>query len=173
MEEAKKIHVRKGDNVKILAGKDKGKTGKIMAVNFESGRVVVDGANIMIKHQKARNQQQQSSRNKLAGSMDSSNVQIVCPSCSKPTRVAKKEIEVKGKQKWMRVCKKCSAKLDVKQDKKPDKKAKKSKGEDEATDKKITKAKTVTTKKSQEEEVVTTKKGGDGVTEKNADGAIV
>ena len=165
--ELKTIHVRTGDNVKILAGKDRGKTGKVTAVSFESGRVVVDGANIVIKHQKARSQQQQSTRDKRPGSIDSSNVQIVCPSCNKPTRVGKKAVEVKGKEKFVRICKKCTAVLDTKQDKKADKKAKKSKATEEtaaATEEKA--KKTTTSKKAATEKAP---KGGDGVKEKNAD----
>jgi len=173
--ERKVLHVRKGDNVKILAGKDKGKTGKIASVDFESGRVVVDGANIIIKHQKSRKQNEQSSRNKLAGTIDSSNVQILCPSCGKPTRVAKKEVEVKGKQKWIRVCKKCTGKLDVGIDKKPDKKPKKVKGDEELAGTKAKTTKSLTKKVKSEVEVDETPKAkkGDGVTEKNSDGAIV
>jgi len=170
-----KLHVRKGDNVKILTGKDKGKTGKITAVNPDTGRVVVDNANIIIKHNKAKSQQTQSSILKMPGSIDSSNVQIVCPACSKATRVAKLAADAKSKAKWVRACKKCNASLDIKQDKKVDKKAKKGK-KDEVVDSgeekaKTTKAKSTTkTKKTDSDE---TPKGGDGVSTKNADGAIV
>jgi len=179
-----KLHVRKGDNVKILTGKDKGKTGRITAVNPDTGRIVVDGSNTIIKHNKAKNAQSQSSILKMAGSIDSSNVQIVCPACAKATRVAKLAADAKSKAKFVRACKKCNASLDVKQDKKVDKKAKKAKKDDEvATD--AGDAKTATTKAKAstkakkavagEEEVAGTsaKKDGDGVTTKNADGAIV
>ena len=151
----KKLHVRKGDNVKIICGKDKGNTGKISAVNPDSGRVVVENSNIMIKHVKAKSAQQQSSIQKISGSIDASNVQILCPSCGKPTRVCGKAIEVKGKTKWQRTCKKCGATLDVKAAKPAEKKAKKKKDEEIA-----------------DEETADTK-GGDGITEKNEDGAIV
>lgn len=177
-----KLHVRKGDNVKILTGKDKGKTGRITAVNPDTGRIVVDGSNTIIKHNKAKNAQSQSSILKMAGSIDSSNVQIVCPACAKATRVAKLAADAKSKAKFVRACKKCNASLDVKQDKKVDKKAKKAKKDGEAVDtddKKTatTKAKSTTkTKKpvlDEDEKDVSASKGGDGVTEKNADGAIV
>jgi len=174
-----KLHVRKGDNVKILTGKDKGKTGRITAVNPDTGRIVVDNANIIIKHNKAKSQQATSSILKMPGSIDSSNVQIVCPACSKATRVAKIAADAKSKAKFVRACKKCNASLDVKLDKKPDKKAKKGKKEDETAvdtgDKKATtaKAKASTKAKKPTSEEETPKKGGDGVSEKNADGAIV
>jgi len=165
-----KLHVRKGDNVKILTGKDKGNSGKISAVNPDSGRVVVDGQNIIIKHIKARSAQQQSTITKMPGSIDASNVQIICPACGKPTRVAKSAQASKdGKVKWIRACKKCKGSLDVKLDKKA-KKSKKAdkadKTEEVASDKKA--KKTVKSKDDKD-----TKKGGDGLTTKNADGAIV
>jgi len=168
------MHVRKGDNVKILTGKDKGKTGRILEVGSESGRVVVDGANIIIKHSKAKSAQSQSSRAKQPGGIDASNVQVICPSCNKPTRVGKVAVEVKGKTKFVRACKKCAAKLDVKQDnKKADKKAKKSKKDEVAEEVKATSAEPKKTAKKPPKGEVEPPKGGDGVKEKNKDGAIV
>jgi len=164
-----KLHVKKGDNVKIIAGKDKGKTGKIIAVNPDTGRIVVDNANIIIKHQKAKSQQQQSAIRKMPGSIDSSNVQIVCPSCNKTTRVAKKPNDKKGAVvSYIRACKKCNASLDIKQKRTDDKKSKKGKAE-EVVDKKAT------AKADKSEKVDKKDKGskGDGVNTKNADGAIV
>ncbi len=132
-----KLHVRKGDNVKILTGKDKGKTGKISMVDPDSGRVVVENNNIIIKHVKGRGQGQTSSIQKVPGSIDASNVQIVCPKCGKTTRVGHAEVPAKkaGKTKWQRVCKKCGAALDVKAAKAADKKSvKKSSKKDDAAD---------------------------------------
>ncbi len=114
------LNVKKGDNVVILAGKDKGRTGKIVSVNTSAGRVVVDGANEITKHVKARSANQQSRIEKKSGTIDASNVMILCPACNKATRVANK---VEGGKK-IRVCQKCGAALDVKAEKN-DKKEKK------------------------------------------------
>lgn len=116
------LNVKKGDNVVILAGKDKGRTGKIVSVNTSAGRVVVDGANEITKHVKARSANQQSRIEKNSGTIDASNVMILCPACNKATRVANK---VEGGKK-IRVCQKCGAALDVKAEKN-DKKEKKTK----------------------------------------------
>lgn len=116
------LNVKKGDNVVILAGKDKGRTGKIVSVNTSAGRVVVDGANEITKHVKARSANEQSRIEKKSGTIDASNVMILCPACNKATRVANK---VEGGKK-IRVCQKCGAALDVKAEKN-DKKAKKTK----------------------------------------------
>ena len=116
------LNVKKGDNVVILAGKDKGRTGKIVSVNTSAGRVVVDGANEITKHVKARSANQQSRIEKKSGTIDASNVMILCPACNKATRVANK---VEGGKK-IRVCQKCGAALDVKAEKN-DKKKKKTK----------------------------------------------
>lgn len=116
------LNVKKGDNVVILAGKDKGRTGKIVSVNTSAGRVVVDGANEITKHVKARSANKQSRIEKKSGTIDASNVMILCPACNKATRVANK---VEGGKK-IRVCQKCGAALDVKAEKN-DKKEKKTK----------------------------------------------
>ena len=116
------LNVKKGDNVVILAGKDKGRTGKIVSVNTSAGSVVVDGANEITKHVKARSANKQSRIEKKSGTIDASNVMILCPACNKATRVANK---VEGGKK-IRVCQKCGAALDVKAEKN-DKKEKKTK----------------------------------------------
>jgi large subunit ribosomal protein L24 len=153
-----KLHVKKGDNVKILTGKDKGKTGKISAVFPDSGRVVVENNNIIIKHVKAKSANSQSSIQKLAGSIDASNVQIICPACSKTTRVGHTENAgaKEGQHKFGRVCRKCGAKLDVKVTKVNEKKAKKAK------DAAAIPAEEVAGKKSAKQKIV-----------KNEDGAVV
>lgn len=100
--------VKKGDNVLVITGKDKGKTGKVMEVFPEDNRVLVDGINIVTKHQKARKQDQKSEIIKKSAPVEASNVMVVCPVCGKATRVA--HSEVNGKK--VRTCKKCSASLD-------------------------------------------------------------
>lgn len=116
------LNVKKGDTVVILTGKDNGKTGKVVTVIPSAGRIVVDGANEITKHVKARSANQQSRIEKKSGTIDASNVMILCPACNKATRVANK---IEGGKK-IRVCKKCGAALDVKAEK-TDKKTKKTK----------------------------------------------
>lgn len=132
------LHVKKGDNVLILAGKDKGLTGRIVQVNPGNGRVVVENRNMITRHKKARSAKETSGIEKVNGSIDASNVQIVCPDCGKATRVAivfKEEKE--GKKVKVRTCKKCGASLDQKvKAEKPEKKTvKKSVKKDDAADK--------------------------------------
>lgn len=100
--------VKKGDNVVVITGKDKGKTGKVLEVFPKDNKVLVDGVNIVTKHKKARTQQEKSEIVKKAAPFEASNVLVVCPVCGKATRVAHKEINEKN----ARVCKKCSASLD-------------------------------------------------------------
>lgn len=100
--------IKKGDTVVVIAGKEKGKTGKVTEVSPKDNRVLVDGVNIVTKHQKARRQDEKSQIVKKSAPIESSNVMVVCPSCGKATRIAHSEIE--GKK--VRTCKKCNASLD-------------------------------------------------------------
>ena len=104
-----KLSVKKGDNVLVIAGKDAGKTGEILEVNREAGRVVVAGVNIQAHHKKPRSKDDTGGIIKSEGALDVSNVQVVCPACKKATRVAHSEVDGKN----ARICKKCGATLDV------------------------------------------------------------
>lgn len=117
-----KMTVKTGDNVLVIAGKDKGKSGKVSAVNAKEGTVLVENINIVTKHQKARTQNEKSGIFKRPAPIDASNIMVICPVCNKATRIAHAEID--GKK--VRSCKKCGASLDkefVKQTKKDAKKA--------------------------------------------------
>ena len=144
------LFVKKGDNVMILTGKDKGKSGRILSVDPDAGRVVVENRNIIVKHVKPRGAQSPGGKQSVPGTIDASNVQIICPSCGKTTRVAHAE---QGDKK-IRVCKKCGASLDakVKAEKKTAKKsAKKDEAAPEAEEKKSVKksVKKTTVKKTE------------------------
>ena len=102
------MNIKKDDIVKVIAGKDKGKEGKVMMADPENGRVVVSGVNVITKHQKARNQQNPGGIIKKEAAIDASNVMLVCKKCGKATRLAVKEID--GKK--VRVCKKCGAAIE-------------------------------------------------------------
>lgn len=103
-----KMNIKTGDKVVVIAGKEKGKTGLVSAVNADANKVLVEDVNIVSKHQKPRSQQDKGGIVKKAAPIDASNVQVICPVCGKATRVAHAEIE--GKK--VRTCKKCSASLD-------------------------------------------------------------
>lgn len=128
--EKRKLNVKKGDTVLILTGKkeaeggDRGKKGKVIAVSPTKNQVIVDGINIQKKHQKAKNAQDTGGILDKAGPIDASNVQIVCPSCKKNTRVGVVIKEEGKKEVHTRVCKKCGASLDKAAGARADKKSK-------------------------------------------------
>lgn len=102
-----KTKIRKGDTVRVLRGKDRGKKGKVLAVLIKEARVVVEGLNMMKKHVKARRANEKGQRVSVAAPLRMANVQIVCPQCKKGTRVAMNTQDGKG----VRVCKHCQSPL--------------------------------------------------------------
>lgn len=98
----KKIKI--GDNIRVLAGKDKGKTGKIIQVFPRENKVAIEGVNIIKKHLRTRTQGQKGQILELSAPMAISKVALVCPHCEKGVRVG---FTVDGKSKT-RVCKKCN-----------------------------------------------------------------
>lgn len=84
----KKLHVKKGDLVKVIAGDDKGKTGRVLKVLRKKNRVIVEGVNIVFKHRKPR-QQGQSGIIETEAPIHISNVLPICPETGKPTRVGR------------------------------------------------------------------------------------
>ncbi len=81
------MKIKKGDTVKLLGGKDKAKTGKVLRVIPESARIIVEGLNIGKKHRKARTAQEKGQIVEFPRSMSSSRALLVCPKCGKATRV--------------------------------------------------------------------------------------
>ena len=108
------INIKKGDNVVVIAGDDKGKTGVVLATVPAKGKVSVEGVNEVSKHKKARSAQDNGGIVKQNATIDASNVAVVCPTCGKATKVVFIETEVDGKVKRVRSCKKCKAALDAK-----------------------------------------------------------
>ncbi|MDE5601734.1 MAG: 50S ribosomal protein L24 [Clostridia bacterium] len=108
------MSVKKGDNVMVITGKDKGKVGKVLAVNPDTNRIYVEGVNIVSRSKKPRNAQDQGGIIKREGTIDVSNVMHVCNSCGEVIRVKHEVKDVDGKQKSVRVCPKCGAALDEK-----------------------------------------------------------
>ena len=107
------MNIKKGDKVKILAGKDKGKTGKVLQVFPARNRISVEGLNLLIKHMRPRRQGEKGQRIEFPAPLDASNMMLVCPKCSKPSRTEKKIVvsEKTKKKKKYRVCKKCKKEI--------------------------------------------------------------
>ncbi len=103
------LRIKKGDNIVVIAGKDKGKKSKVLAVSAKANAVIVEGVNMVSKHQKPRSAQDKGGIVKREAKINASNVMIVCSSCNKATRIAMKEEN--GKK--IRVCKKCGKSLSV------------------------------------------------------------
>lgn len=138
-----KVSIKTGDTVLVNSGKDSGKKGKVLAIREtkKGVRVVVEGVNIITKAKKARTAQEKSELVKIEGTIDVSNVNVVCPTCGKPTRV--KHAVIDGKK--VRVCS-CGAVLDSKYVK--DSKVKSEKKTSEKSEEKKAEKKTATEKKS-------------------------
>lgn len=101
------MKLKKGDNIKVIKGKDKGKTGKIEKVFPKSKKALISNVNQYKRHLKARSQSQPSEIVTLTKPMPEANVVLVCPKCHKNTRVGYK-IE-KGKK--LRICKRCKSEI--------------------------------------------------------------
>lgn len=99
-----KVHVRKGDKVLILSGKDKDKTGKVLEVMPRAGKVIVEGVNIIKKHQRPTRDNPQGGIIEREAPIYSSKVMLVCPRCSKPARVGRQFLADGQK---VRYCKNC------------------------------------------------------------------
>ena len=102
-----KVHVKTGDTVKIISGKDRGETGKVLAVSPKEGKVIVEGLNMVKKHVKPRRQGETGGIVDAECAIYASKVMPVCPKCGKATRVGHK---IEGDKK-VRICKHCGAEL--------------------------------------------------------------
>ena len=101
------MRIKKGDNVQVLSGNDKGKTGEVLEVNPKLNKIIVKGVNVRKKHVKARKQGEESGIIAVECAIPASKVNVVCPKCGKTTKVGY-SVE---KEEKVRVCKKCGAKL--------------------------------------------------------------
>ena len=160
-----KLFVKKSDTVVVIAGKEKGKTAKVLGVSPKTNKVLVENVNVVTKHQRRKSQEDKGGIIKKSAPVCASNLMVVCPDCGKATRVAHKEID--GKK--VRICKKCGASLDkamaktvkklAKQEKKASVKEEKTeKVEEPKVEKKTTTKKASTTKKTTTAKKTTAKK---------------
>lgn len=100
-----KMKIRRGDTVRIIRGKDRGKKGKVISTLPKEGRLIVEGANVVHKHVRARRTGESGQRVEIPAPLRIDNVQLVCPECKKGTRVK----IVREGDKRERVCKNCDA----------------------------------------------------------------
>lgn len=105
----KKLHVKKNDTVLVLSGKDAGKQGKVLMASPKVGKVIVEGVQVVTKHQKSRGVGMPGGIIHQEAPIASSKVMLVCDKCSKPTRIGHKILENGAKT---RVCKKCGVEID-------------------------------------------------------------
>ncbi|KKR02915.1 MAG: 50S ribosomal protein L24 [Parcubacteria group bacterium GW2011_GWF2_39_13b] len=101
------MKIKKNDTILIISGKDKGKKGKVLKVMPKESKIVVEGLNLIKKHQRPRKQGEKGQVIEIARPFNISNVKLVCPKCGQGTRVGYKIAE---KEKF-RMCKKCDSEI--------------------------------------------------------------
>lgn len=101
------MKLKKGDNILIISGKDRGRKGKVLEILPKEGKIVVEGLNTQKKHRKPRRQGQKGEIVEVAVPISASNVKIICTKCVKPVRIGYK---VTGDKKY-RICKKCGEEI--------------------------------------------------------------
>lgn len=109
-----KMHVKTGDQVVVINGKDRGARGKVLQVSPSEGKVIVEKVNMVKKHVKPRKMGEPGGIIDAESALYACKVQLICPKCGRPTRVGHTIVESKGKSKKMRVCKHsdCGAKFE-------------------------------------------------------------
>lgn len=107
------MKIKRGDTVKVLYGKDAGKSGKVISVSYTKKQVVVEAVNVFKKHIKGDGQTKKSAVIDVVRPMSVSKVMLVCPHCGKSSRVGMK---LEGKN-YVRICKKCKKGVDIKVEK--------------------------------------------------------
>lgn len=101
------MKIKKNDKVKMLAGNDSGKIGKVLKIFPQEGKLTVEGLNLMKKHTRPHKEGEKGQRVEIPRKIDSSNVKLICPKCGKASRTG---YETKGEEK-IRKCKKCQGEI--------------------------------------------------------------
>ena len=99
------LHVRRNDTVKVLSGKDKGKTGKVLKVYPAPQRAIIQGVNFTKKHTRQTRQDQKGGIIQREAPMRISNLAVICKGCNRPTRIGSNILKDGSK---VRYCKKCN-----------------------------------------------------------------
>lgn len=105
-----KLHIKKGDQVMVITGRDKGKTGKTISVIPQKGRVIVEKVNFVKRHTRPSGRARQGGILEKEAPIHASNVMVICTKCNSPVRVGRKILE-EGKK--VRYCKKCGEFIDL------------------------------------------------------------
>ena len=101
------MRIKKDDTILIITGKDKGKKGKVIESFPRQNKITIEGANLVKKHRRPKNDKEKGQIVELPRPISVSNVQLICPKCNKPSRVGYRLTE-KGKY---RICKKCNQEI--------------------------------------------------------------
>jgi len=108
------MRIKTGDKVKLIAGKDKGKKGKVLQVFPEKNKASVEGLNLAIKNLRPRKQGEKGQKIEFPAPVDVSSMMLMCPKCNKPTRIKYKILEKSEskKERKQRICAKCKELVD-------------------------------------------------------------
>ena len=101
------MKIKKGDTILIISGKDKGKKAKVLEAFPRQNKIVVEGVNIVKRHRRPRREKEKGQIVEVPKPIDVSNVKLICPKCSQPSRIGYRLTE-KGKY---RICKKCNQEI--------------------------------------------------------------
>lgn len=102
------MKIKINDKVKVIAGKDKGKKGKVLQILVGRNKASVEGINLAIKHLRPKKQNEKGQKIEFPAPMNLSNLLVMCPKCNRGTRVKYKTLETAGKKgKKVRICSKC------------------------------------------------------------------
>lgn len=105
------MKIKKGDTVLIISGKYRGKTGKVLKAFPKEMKILVEGVNIVKKHQKPKKEGEKGQIIEIPKPIPVSKAKLICPSCKKATRVGFKIFEEKGEKIKIRICKKCQKEI--------------------------------------------------------------
>ncbi len=109
LEENVGLRLKKGDTAIVITGKNKGQRGRVLSILPLKGRVVIEGVNIVKKHQKPSKKYAQGGIIEKEGTLNISNVMLICPKCSRPSRIGSFAVD---EGKTVRACKKCKEVID-------------------------------------------------------------
>jgi len=105
-----KVHIKRGDTVQVVAGKEKGKKGKVLLVSPSSQKVIVEALNMMTRHERPSQTNPQGGLVQKEAPMHVSNLMVVCSKCGQPARIGRQVLADGSK---VRVCKRCSEIIDA------------------------------------------------------------
>lgn len=103
------LRLKKGDTAVVITGKNKGQKGRVLSILPQKGRVIIEGVNIIKKHQKPSKKYAKGGIIEKEGTLNISNVMLICPKCSRPSRIGSSSVD-EGKK--VRTCKKCKEVID-------------------------------------------------------------